>query len=110
MKPITQKRKKQVLDSEVPSVELFGVDGRGRGRPNGEMVINAPSPQFLDPEVARKISGQAHIRASAVIRLLYKDEFERVYAKEVAHLSRKHILSLSSEKEKSNGRTEEVAN
>lgn len=91
------KKNSKIMDSEVPYVELFGVDGMGRGRPNvesdayrlsvGRRLRGVRADQVGgDKAMARKLTGQASRRAVTVLKFLWWDDFVSIFNKEKAHL------------------------
>lgn len=91
---------RKILDSEVPYVELFGVDGMRRGRPGVDTdAYRLRVGRSLEPvetsvvgrTTALRLTGQATRRAVAVLKVLYWKEFVAIYEKEKAHLIAKTI-------------------
>lgn len=87
--------KRKVLQSEVPYIALFGVDGMGKGRPGNdtaaaELLPTLETPIMADGVVALKIRGQARTRAMTVLKTVFAKEFVSIYEKEVRHLVRLH--------------------
>lgn len=114
----------KILDSEVPYVELFGVDGMRRGRPGVDTdAYRLGVGRRLDPvtqadlvkagvlsvgkggsrALARRLTGQATRRAMAVLRVLYWKDFVAIYNKEKEHLVAKELSAVSSVSKKGSG-------
>ncbi|QPX62625.1 hypothetical protein SEA_WOLLYPOG_76 [Arthrobacter phage Wollypog] len=83
--------KRKVLESKVPYITLFGVDGMGKGRPeNGsaaaELLPRLEVPVMADNALAMQIRNQARTRAMTVLKTVFAKEFVSIYEKEVRHL------------------------
>lgn len=86
--------RKKVLAAKVPYIELFGVDGMGKGRPSKDSLAAALLPQLETPpisvvgsaEVAYRIRGEARVRAMTVMKAVFAKEFKAIYKKEMDHL------------------------
>lgn len=83
--------KRKVLESKVPYIELFGVDGMGKGRPANdtaaaELLPVLETPIMADNAVAMQIRSQARTRAMTVLKTVFKKEYLSIYEKEVRHL------------------------
>jgi hypothetical protein len=87
--------KRKILESKVPYVELFGVDGMGKGRPANdtpaaELLPRLELPLMGDQVVANRIRSQARTRAMTVLKTVFAKEFLSIYEKEVIHLVQVH--------------------
>lgn len=85
----------KVLAARSPYIELFGVDGMGKGRPgmeskaSGLLPVNDLPPLELvgGKDNAVRIRRTAAGRAMTALRAMFAAEYRRVYKKEMMHLS-----------------------
>ncbi len=85
--------RRKVLSSKVPYIELFGVDGMGKGRPGNdtpasELLPKLELPLMADQSKAMQIRSMARTRAITVLKTVFAREFLAIYEKEVLHLVR----------------------
>lgn len=105
--------KEKVLSADSPYVELFGVDGMGRGRPALGSVAHSlahstkvqDDPRIENSHVANQIRGQARIRANTVMRFIRAAEYRKILQKEVQHLSDKWVIENLEEDASSSDRS-----
>ena len=101
----------KVLAAPSPYIELFGVDGMGKGRPGIESRASALLPQndlpplelVGDKETAIRIRRAAAGRTMTALRAIFSAEYRRVYRKEMLH------LALAAAKERGVELTPELA-
>jgi hypothetical protein len=91
--------KKKAIRAAVPFIEVFGVDGFGRGRPSAgsaaaELLPQLELPGDVPVDVAYRIRGEARVRAMTVLKAIFAREFKTIYTKEMNHLVEQYKASV----------------
>lgn len=81
------------------------MDGMGKGRPAMDSAAYGLSPRLGHPSAAlvpdnreaSRIRQQARTRAVAVLKVLHSKDFQRIYSKELEHLSEQHAIENENE-------------